>query len=1025
VIFYKNVFRDEQGNVAGLVGGFVDISELRRAEAEFQAIFTMSLDMLCIADIHTSTFLKVNPAFTETLGYTEHQLLGRPFAAFIHPDDIAPTQRIVEQHLQKGEKVINFKNRYRCKNGDYRWLNWVSHPLADQGLTYAVAHDITAQINAQEALRRQHDLLQSLFDNIALGITVWSPEGSMLMANSGFWSLTGYGREDIRSLEDWFARAYPDPDYRRQVMADWAEARETPHAVREFKVVCKDGRAKDIEFRGTFLKDQRALVTLADVTARRRIREERETAHSLLQSVLDAVPDLIIVVDRDYHILFTNNKGHDEIGPPPDDRQHTCYGRFKSLEAPCEDCSAAPVFATGASIDREMVNPADGRLQEVRAFPIRDASGNVTRVVEYVRDITEIRRAQEEIRERRTFLESVLYHAPDAIVTMDERHRVVDWNPGAQKMFGYSPEEAIGHQLDDLVAGQTHQVEAGGKTRQVLSGRRVESFETVRYRKDGTPLHVIAAGSPIMVDGVLKGVVAVYTDITDRVKAEAALRNSHERFLTVLDSIDATIYVADMETHEILFMNRNMIQSFGRDMTGETCWKVFRDEAGPCAQCTNPQLVDRHGQPTGVKSWKEKNPINHRWYINYDRAIEWTDGRLARLQIAVDITENQKMEDAFPRAQKMEAVGTLAGGIAHDFNNLLTGIQGYASLMKVDHDITDLHREQIQDIESYVNSAKDLTARLLGLAQGGKYEITPLDINQLTADTAAMFGRTRKELQLHQDFQVSPLIVEVDRRQIEQVMLNIFINAMHAMPSGGDIYVKTSLVDLEASFFEPHHIEPGAYAKVSITDTGVGMDADTQKRIFDPFFTTKEKGRGTGLGLASAFGIVKNHGGTISVYSEPGHGATFNIYLPASDKAAGRETVVTDRIMTGSETILLVDDEEMIRMVARAMLEKLGYRVIVASSGAEAANVVAGEGGDAIDMVILDMIMPGMDGNRTFDRIRKSQPRLPVLLSSGYAINGQAIEIMQKGCEGFIQKPFSISELSQKIRDVLDKGEDA
>ncbi|MCB2169619.1 MAG: PAS domain S-box protein [Deltaproteobacteria bacterium] len=1022
VIFYKDVFRDEQGQVAGLVGGFLDISELRRAEAELQAIFTMSLDMLCIADIRTGTFLKINPAFEATLGYREAELLDRPFAAFIHPDDIAPTQAILEERLQKGEKVINFKNRYRCKNGDYRWLNWVSHPLAEQGLTYAVAHDITAEIEVQENLRHQNELLESLFDNIALGITVWGSDGRLLMTNKGFYELTGYTREDLNGLDDWFARAYPDPDYRRRVMADWSSARGTPHAVREFKVVCMDGTVKDIEFRGTFLKDQRALVTLADVTERRRIGNERETAHQLLQSLLDAVPDLLIVVDCDYNILFTNNQGHDDITPPPDGRQHTCYGRFKNLAAPCEDCSAAPVFASGESISREMVNPADGRLQEVRAFPIHDTAGHVTSVVEYVRDITAIRQAQEEIRERRMFLESVLYHAPDAIVTMDDRHRVVDWNPGAEKMFGYLPEETLGRQLDDLVAGQVRKDEAGSKTRQVLSGRRVEAFETVRYRKDGTPLNVIAAGSPILVDGVLKGVVAVYTDITDRVKAEKALSDSHQRFLTVLDSIDATIYVADMQTHEILFMNRNMIESFGRDMTGEICWEAFRDETGPCPNCTNRQLVDDRGRPTGVISWKGRNPVSNRWYINYDRAIEWTDGRLVRLQIAVDITENQKMEEAFQRAQKMEAVGTLAGGIAHDFNNLLTGIQGYASLMKVDQEIPAPHREQILAIENYVNSARDLTARLLGLARGGKYEIAPIDINKLLADTAAMFGRTRKEIQLHQEFQNSLLIVEVDRRQIEQVMLNIFINAMHAMATGGDLFLKTAAVSLDASFCTPHHIEAGAYIKVSITDTGIGMDADTQQKIFDPFFTTKEKERGTGLGLASAFGIVQNHGGTITVYSEPGHGATFDIYLPASGKQAAPETVVTDQIITGSETILLVDDEEMIRMVASAMLKKLGYRVIVASGGMEAADIVAREG-DAIHLVILDMIMPGMDGNQTFDRLREIRPQLPVLLSSGYAINGQAIDIMQKGCNGFIQKPFSIAELSQKIRDILDKCE--
>ncbi|MCB2218693.1 MAG: PAS domain S-box protein [Desulfobulbaceae bacterium] len=1020
VIFYKDVFRDEQGRVAGLVGGFVDISELRQAEAEFQAIFSMSLDMLCIADIQTATFLKVNPAFMATLGYSETELLGQPFSAFIHPKDVASTQAVVTERLQQGEKVINFRNRYRCKNGTYRWLNWASHPLPENGVTYAVAHDITAEIEAHENLQRQHDLLDSLFDNIALGITVWSADGRLLMANRGFWTLTGYTPGELSGLDDWLARAYPDPDYRRQVMADWPVAHSAANAVREFKVVCKGGVVKEIEFRSTFLKDKRALVTLADVTERRRIGEEREAAHQLLQSVLDAVPDLLIVVDRDFTILYTNSKGHDHISSPPEaGRQNTCYGRFKHLDAPCEDCSAQPVFASGTSISREIVNPADGCLREVRVFPIRDASGDVTRVVEYVRDITEIRQAQEEIRERRTFLESVLYHAPDAIVTMDAQHRVIDWNPGAEKMFGYSPAEAFGRQLDDLVADQSHQDEAGAKTSQVLSGRRVEAFETVRRHKDGTPRHVIAAGSPIVVDGVLKGVMAVYTDITGRVQAEQALRATHQRFLAVMDSIDATIYVADMESYEILYMNRNMIASLGRDVTGEICWQAFRSGTGPCADCTNAKLLDAEGQPMGVVTWKGINPINKRWYMNYDRAIEWVDGRLVRLQIAVDITENQKMEEAFQRAQKMEAIGTLAGGIAHDFNNLLTGIQGNASLMWMNPDIPDLCKDHVVAIESYVNSAKDLTAQLLGVARGGKYEISPVDINHLASGVMAMFGRTHKEIRLHHQLQASPLIVDVDRRQIEQVLLNIFINAMHAMPAGGDLYLKATSVSLDKSLSQVHGIAVGRYVKLSITDTGIGMDDDTRQRIFDPFFTTKEKGRGTGLGLASAFGIIKNHGGTITVYSELGRGATFNVYLPVSDRTPEPQVVATDQIITGIETILLVDDEEMIRTVADAMLTKLGYRVLVATGGSEALAIVA-EQGDAVDLVILDMIMPGMDGGQTYDRLRELHPLLPVLLSSGYAINGHAIEIMQRGCDGFIQKPFSIAELSQKIRRVLD-----
>jgi CheY-like chemotaxis protein len=267
--------------------------------------------------------------------------------------------------------------------------------------------------------------------------------------------------------------------------------------------------------------------------------------------------------------------------------------------------------------------------------------------------------------------------------------------------------------------------------------------------------------------------------------------------------------------------------------------------------------------------------------------------------------------------------------------------------------------------------------------------------------------------------QSEPLVVEVDRQQIEQILLNVYVNAWQAMPDGGNLFLESHTVMLDEAYCLPHQLRPGRYAKVSITDTGIGMDTATRQRIFDPFFTTKEKGRGTGLGLASAYGIVKNHDGMITVYSEIGQGTTFNIYLPASSKAVNHEQPLETGLREGTESILLVDDEDIITDVGRAMLEKLGYTVFVAQGGEQAVETMSAMG-QQIDLVILDLVMPDMDGGTTFDRIRALDPSMPVILSSGYAINDMATDIMQKGCNGFIQKPFNISEFSYKVREVLD-----
>jgi CheY-like chemotaxis protein len=285
-----------------------------------------------------------------------------------------------------------------------------------------------------------------------------------------------------------------------------------------------------------------------------------------------------------------------------------------------------------------------------------------------------------------------------------------------------------------------------------------------------------------------------------------------------------------------------------------------------------------------------------------------------------------------------------------------------------------------------------------------------------------MFGRTRKELTIHTKYQRDIWAVEVDWGQIEQVLLNLFFNAWQAMPEGGDLHVETEHDVLDNRYTKPFGVESGKYVRISVTDTGVGMDEATRQRIFDPFFTTKEMTRGTGLGLASAYGIIQNHGGIIDVSSQKGKGTTFKIYLPASEKAIARKKkALPDDILKGTETILLVDDEIKILDIGKEILQEMGYEVLIAQNGKEAVEVFR-EHKEAIDLVILDMIMPEMGGGEAYDRIREEKPQVKALLSSGYSIDGQASEILERGCDGFIQKPFKMRELSMKIREILGKS---
>lgn len=385
-----------------------------------------------------------------------------------------------------------------------------------------------------------------------------------------------------------------------------------------------------------------------------------------------------------------------------------------------------------------------------------------------------------------------------------------------------------------------------------------------------------------------------------------------------------------------------------------------------------------------------------------------------------NISNRKKMEKQLQRAERLEAVGTLAGGIAHDFNNLLMGIQGNVSLALLENETQTPVLNKLQTIESYIRSGQELTSQLLGFARGGKYEVKSTDLNQLIKEESKLYSRTRKDITFHEEYQPDIWPVEVDRGQIKQVLLNLYVNAGQAMPEGGNIHVSTRNVDLDAIYCGIYEIPPGRYVQIFVTDTGHGMNKQTLSRIFDPFFTTKEIGRGTGLGLASAYGIIKNHKGFIDVYSELREGTTFTIYLPASDKAVQLEKDIshTVKLVQKEGTILLIDDEEMIVEVGREMLKAIGFNVVTAGSGIEACKLYQDEP-DRFLAVILDMIMPDMDGGVVFEQLKKINPEVKVLLSSGYSLNDKASGIMAQGCAGFLQKPFDLNRLSSKLHEIL------
>lgn len=388
------------------------------------------------------------------------------------------------------------------------------------------------------------------------------------------------------------------------------------------------------------------------------------------------------------------------------------------------------------------------------------------------------------------------------------------------------------------------------------------------------------------------------------------------------------------------------------------------------------------------------------------------------LVIIRDISEKKKLQIQLQQAQKMEAIGTLAGGIAHDFNNLLMGIQGNASLMLMQIDKHDRFYDKLKNIEDQVQSGSKLTRQLLGYARQGRYEIKPINLNEVVGEIAETFGRTKKEISLHLKLGENLLGIEADRTQIEQVFLNLCVNAWQAMPGGGELFIETRNTHHERMQGKVYSVKPGTYVLLTVRDTGIGMDPGTLERIFEPFFTTKEMGHGTGLGLASVYGIVKGHGGYIDVESKAGEGSTFKIYFPASSRSMATQKDVVENVGQGSGTILLVEDEDAVANVAHELLETLGYKTLVARDG-KSAIATYKEMREEIDLVLLDMVMPGMSGGEVFNRLKEINSDVRVLLSSGYSLTGEAQAILDRGCHGFIQKPYRISTLTKAISGIL------
>ena len=625
----------------------------------------------------------------------------------------------------------------------------------------------------------------------------------------------------------------------------------------------------------------------------------------------------------------------------------------------------------------------------------------------------------------RNLLAAIVENCEDAIIGSVDGV-VVSWNGAAEQLYGYAREEAIGQHLSlFLPAGRA------GEQRDLLSrlqqGERFTHYETERRRKDGSTVPVLLTLLPVRdAAGTVTGVSAVCRDISERQRADCALQESEERMRFALEASGVGIWEANVLTKVVYWSETNEAMhglapgTFGRTL------QAFADCIHPDDRERVLRTIEDAKRDRKATEYQYRTvcPESTERWITSTAQFFYDDAGVAirGTGVTADITKRRLLEDQLRQAQKMEAVGQVAGGVAHDFNNMLTAILGNASLVLDALPADDPHRENIEEIRSAGQRAAALTQQLLAFSR--KQILTPsvLHLGDIVNGIIPMLRRLIGETIDLRAVARNRGRVRADRLQMEQVLMNLAVNARDAMPDGGRLRLETADVVLDQAYArEFPYVTPGPYVMLAVSDTGDGMAAATRKLMFDPFFTTKATGKGTGLGLATVYGIAKQSGGHIHVYSELGRGTTFKVYLPRTDDVEAVRHLTPDdqRPLRGDGTVLLVEDEDVVRKFAHRVLESYGYTVHALADPRQAIEFANARPGE-IDLIVTDVVLPEMNGRTMATLLRQRHPESKVLYMSGYADDAIVHHgVLEEGmC--FLPKPFTAEALARSVREVLE-----
>ncbi len=865
-----------------------------------------------------------------------------------------------------------------------------------------------------------------------IAIAFWNKEGAFVDGNNALLRITGHTRKDLKAGRVRWRDITP-VEYRERDEHALLEIERTGRCEpyeKEFERL--DGTRISVSLGATWLTGQDLGVAyFLDITDRWRAEDALRQQTRIMKSTLDSMGDGVVVADEKGKFLLFNPAAEEILRFGVSDTKPEQWAEQYQLYQPDGDTlyRTTDLPLVRAAIDGTHVDQVEmyinhhrvpeGRWISVTARPMHDDAGSLRGGVAVFRDISKQKRIEERLARDALLLGNVR----DAVIVSDISGVVTYWNEGATHLFGWTADEMLGRPIVGRVSESEQQRVTEMMQLIVEQGEWIG--EWFASRKDGSRIWIETRVTRITnARGQATGIMSVSHDITGRKQAAEELRIRDR----AIQAVSQGILITDprQPDNPITFVNHGFERLTGYsadEVVGRNCRFLQGPKSDPD---TVSQIRDavRNGRSCTAQLINYRKDGSEFWNELSISPVTDTDGRLIHfVGVQNDVTTRRTLEDQFRQAQKMEAVGQLAGGVAHDFNNMLAVILGYSDALRTSTHLDSDEKESVDEIHAAAQRAAALTRKLLAFSRKEVLEPKVLNLNSIVTEMEKMCRRTiGEDIELKTNLQSTLWPVKVDPSQMEQVILNLVVNARDAMPQGGSVTIETDNVEFARTDpAKPAELLAGLYVKLAAHDTGHGMDPSTMSHIFEPFFTTKEPGKGTGLGLAFVYGIVKQSMGHVAVDSAPGRGTTFTIYLPSvrgAHQTLAENQSATD-VAGGRETVLLVEDEDNVRKLLARTLRKLGYEVLEACNGLEAITIYQYTD-TTIDLVVTDVVMPQMSGRVLIEQLRAINPKVKMFFISGYtddAILKQGI--MELGVH-FLRKPFLPLDFAAKVREVLD-----